>query len=143
MVSSKLTPLIIKSNSLSSGPNSKDHVCDLTLYPPKPHPIHLHPHTSTHPQPSLPPSHTFILPLPSSPSHSLLLIPPQTQQKILASAFLRSLKDPFPPARCAGIRAMADTHSYYLTSDIATRLLPSLCTMTVDGDKTVRDEVSL
>ena len=38
---------------------------------------------------------------------------------------------------------MADTHSYYLTSDIATRLLPSLCTMTVDGDKTVRDEVSL
>ncbi|KAL5463579.1 hypothetical protein EMCRGX_G032488 [Ephydatia muelleri] len=65
---------------------------------------------------------------------------PTTQQKVLASAFLRSLKDPFPPARCAGIRAMADTHSYYLTSDVAMRLLPALCTMTVDGDKTVRDQ---
>ena len=83
---------------------------------------------------SLPPSHTFHPPPP---------LPPQTQQKVLASAFLRSLKDPFPPARCAGIRAMADTHSYYLTSDVAMRLLPALCTMTVDGDKTVRDQVHL
>ena len=36
---------------------------------------------------------------------------------------------------------MADTHSYYLTNDVAMRLLPALCTMTVDSDKTVRDQV--
>lgn len=65
---------------------------------------------------------------------------PTTQQKVLVSAFLRALKDPFPPARCAGIKAMGDTQTYYLTNDIATRLLPALCTMTIDSDKSVRDQ---
>ena len=67
---------------------------------------------------------------------------PQMRQKVLVSAFLRSLKDPFPPARCAGIGSMAATHAYYTTSDIAVRLLPALCTVTVDKEKTVRDQVS-
>ena len=65
----------------------------------------------------------------------------QTRQKVLVSAFLRSLKDPFPPARCAGIGSMAATHTFYTTTDIATRLLPALCTMTVDKEKAVRDQV--
>ena len=66
----------------------------------------------------------------------------QTRHKVLVSAFLRPLKDPFPPARCAGIGAMATTHTYYTTSDIASRLLPALCSLTVDKEKTVRDQVS-
>lgn len=67
----------------------------------------------------------------------------QTRHKVLVAAFLRPLKDPFPPARCAGIGAIAATHMYYTTSDIASRLLPALCSLTVDKDKTVRDEVKL
>ena len=35
---------------------------------------------------------------------------------------------------------MAATHSFFSTSDIATKLLPALCVMTVDKEKTVRDQ---
>ena len=65
----------------------------------------------------------------------------QTRQKILISAFTRSLKDPFPPARIAGITSLAITHTYYTSFDIAQRVLPILCTVTVDNDKAVRDQV--
>lgn len=60
---------------------------------------------------------------------------------MLVAAFLRPLKDPFPPARCAAIGAIATTHAYYTTVDIASRLLPALCNLTVDKEKAVRDEV--
>lgn len=65
----------------------------------------------------------------------------QIRQKILISAFLRALKDPFPPARQAGILAMAATQNYYHMAEVANRLLPALCTMTRDVEKTVRDQV--
>ena len=65
----------------------------------------------------------------------------QTRQKVLVTAFLRALKDPFPPARSAAIGSMAATHSYYTTGDIANRILPALCTLTVDKEKSVRDQV--
>ena len=70
-----------------------------------------------------------------------ILLCSQTRHKVLVSAFLRPLKDPFPPARCAAIGAITATHSYYTTSDIASRLLPALCSLTVDKEKSVRDEV--
>ena len=60
---------------------------------------------------------------------------------MLASAFLRALKDPFPPARCAGIGAMAATHGYYGNVDVATRVLPALCSMTIDTERAVRVQV--
>lgn len=63
------------------------------------------------------------------------------RQKILVSAFLRALKDPFPPARQAGILAMAATQNYYHMNEVACRLLPALCSMTRDPEKTVRDQV--
>ena len=66
---------------------------------------------------------------------------PSTRSKILVSAFLRALKDPFPPARVAGLKAMSATQEYYNTMDIATRLLPALSTILVDRDKSVRDQV--
>lgn len=64
------------------------------------------------------------------------------RQKILASAYLRALKDPYPPSRQAGILAMAATNNFFTLKDGATRLLPSLTAMTVDPDKGVRDQVS-
>ncbi|KAK7504801.1 hypothetical protein BaRGS_00003829 [Batillaria attramentaria] len=65
---------------------------------------------------------------------------PAIRQKILISAFLRALKDPFPPARQAGILAMAATQNYYHMGEVANRLLPALCSMTRDPEKTVRDQ---
>ena len=57
------------------------------------------------------------------------------------TAFLRTLKDPFPPARSAAIGSMAATHGYYTKGDIANRILPALCTLTVDKEKNVRDQI--
>lgn len=64
----------------------------------------------------------------------------QTRQKVLVTAFLRGLKDPFPPARIAAIGSMGSTHAFYSTSDLASRILPAICTLTVDKDKEVRDK---
>ena len=65
----------------------------------------------------------------------------QTQQRVLASAFLRSLKDPFPPSRTAGLNGLAVTSSYYTPQDVANKILPGLCPTLVDPEKTVRDKV--
>ena len=59
------------------------------------------------------------------------------------SAFTRSLKDPFPPARSAGIGGLGSTHSYYSAVDMATRIIPSLSHMTVDKDQSVREQVGV
>lgn len=59
------------------------------------------------------------------------------------SAFTRSLKDPFFPARSAGIGALASTISYYSAQDVATRILPALCHMTIDSEKSVREQVGV
>lgn len=66
-------------------------------------------------------------------------IPEDTRKKILAPGFIRAIHDPFPHARNAGIMAMAATQKYYNPTDIATRLLPALCAITVDQDKSVRE----
>ena len=65
----------------------------------------------------------------------------QTRQKILISAFARSLKDPFPPARIAGITGLASTNQYYTPGDVANKILPTLCPMTIDKEKSVREQV--
>ena len=65
----------------------------------------------------------------------------QTQQRVLASAFLRSLRDPFPPSRTAGLNGLAVTSSYYTPQDVANKILPALSPILVDPDKTVRDKV--
>ncbi|GFO35647.1 N-terminal kinase-like protein [Plakobranchus ocellatus] len=67
-------------------------------------------------------------------------INPGARQKILCSAFLRATKDPFPPARQAGILGIAATQNFYSLSEVATRLLPALCCVTRDPDKNVRDQ---
>ena len=52
------------------------------------------------------------------------------------------MKDPFPPARQAGILAIAASHQYFTLQESACRLLPALCAMTIDPEKLVRDQVS-
>lgn len=69
------------------------------------------------------------------------LILSQTRQRILISAFSRATKDPFPASRAAGVLGFAATHNYYSITEIAGRILPTLCTVTVDPDKNVRDQV--
>ena len=58
---------------------------------------------------------------------------------MLIPAFTRVFQDTFPQAKIAGILALAATQQYYLLSEVATRILPALCTLTVDPDKSVRD----
>lgn len=65
----------------------------------------------------------------------------QVRQKCISSAYLRAIKDPFPPARQAGILAMAATHNFFTLQESACRLLPALCGLTMDPDKGVRDQV--
>lgn len=66
-------------------------------------------------------------------------IDPSHRQRILISAFTRALKDPFPPARMAGVIALSATQQYYSISDVALRVLPSLALLTIDPEKQVRD----
>uniref|UniRef100_A0A8D8YBN3 N-terminal kinase-like protein n=3 Tax=Cacopsylla melanoneura TaxID=428564 RepID=A0A8D8YBN3_9HEMI len=64
---------------------------------------------------------------------------PQIRQKVLISAFSRAMRDPFPPARNAGVLALAATQQYFLLSEVAQRILPALCQLSTDSEKTVRD----
>lgn len=40
-----------------------------------------------------------------------------------------------------GVLAMAATQQYFLLSEVATRILPALCQLTCDPEKSVRDSV--
>lgn len=60
------------------------------------------------------------------------------RNKVLAAAFLRSLKDPFPHARAAGVNAILITSDTYNVKDIATRLLPAIIPLLIDGSGDVR-----
>lgn len=67
-------------------------------------------------------------------------INPQLRQRILLSAFPKAMRDPYPLARLSGIVAFANTGSFYTLKDIASKVLPSLCMLTIDPEKDVRDE---
>lgn len=67
----------------------------------------------------------------------------QTRQRVLISAFSRATKDPFPASRSAGVLGFAATHNYYSMTEIAARILPTLCALSVDPDKSVRDQVHM
>lgn len=58
--------------------------------------------------------------------------------KVLAAAFVRSLKDPFPPARSAGCSAILASVDMYGTKEVATRMLPALVPLLVDASGDVR-----
>lgn len=50
------------------------------------------------------------------------------------------MRDPFPLSRLSGLIAMANTDRFYTLKDIATRVLPCLCSLTIDPEKDVREE---
>lgn len=60
------------------------------------------------------------------------------RNKVLAAAFIRSLKDPFPPARAAGVNAILITTGMYNAKDMATRMLPAIVPLLVDSSSEVR-----
>lgn len=61
-----------------------------------------------------------------------------TCKRVLLNAFSRALKDGFPPARVAGLRAMIATSKYYSVEEAATRILPSVAPLSIDGVADVR-----
>ncbi|XP_076971848.1 N-terminal kinase-like protein isoform X7 [Tamandua tetradactyla] len=63
-----------------------------------------------------------------------------TRHRVLTSAFSRATKDPFAPSRVAGVLGFAATHNLYSMSDCALKILPVLCSLTVDPEKSVRDQ---
>ncbi|XP_051929904.1 N-terminal kinase-like protein isoform X2 [Hippocampus zosterae] len=63
-----------------------------------------------------------------------------TRQRVLISAFSRATKDPFAASRSAGVLGFAATHNYYSLTEVAARILPTLCSITVDPDKSVREQ---
>ena len=74
--------------------------------------------------------------------NNLLLSCFELRQRILCSAFLRSIKDPFPPARQAGIIGMTVTQHLFTLTDLCQKLMPPLCSMMMDPEKQVRDQVN-
>ncbi|XP_075556334.1 N-terminal kinase-like protein yata [Dermacentor variabilis] len=64
---------------------------------------------------------------------------PQVRQRVLIVAFTRAMRDPFHPSRMAAILALSATQGYFTLKDCATRVLPALCALTMDPEKTVRD----
>ena len=65
---------------------------------------------------------------------------PQTRQKVLAAAFIRALKDHFPPSRLAGVMSLNATAALYSVQEVAKRIIPALSHMTIDSDPRVREE---
>ncbi|XP_068115538.1 N-terminal kinase-like protein [Hyperolius riggenbachi] len=65
---------------------------------------------------------------------------PATRQRVLISAFSRATKDPFCPSRAAGVLGFAATHNFYSMNDCAGKIIPVLCAVTVDREKSVRDQ---
>mmetsp|Transcript_8758 Transcript_8758/g.18684 ORF Transcript_8758/g.18684 Transcript_8758/m.18684 type:complete len:802 (-) Transcript_8758:459-2864(-) len=61
-----------------------------------------------------------------------------TCKRVLLNAFTRALKDMFPPAKVAGLRAMVATATYHNAEDAAMRILPSVAPLTIDPIGEVR-----
>ena len=62
----------------------------------------------------------------------------ETKQKVMNSAFNRAMKDPFPPARQAGLNAILANASEYKLQDLAMKMLPGITPLLCDPEKTVR-----
>jgi hypothetical protein len=56
-----------------------------------------------------------------------------TLSQVLLNAFSRALKDSFPPARVAALRALAATQKHYSPEEAACRALPAVTPLCVDG----------
>lgn len=50
------------------------------------------------------------------------------------------MRDPFPASRINGIMALSATQSFYSLKETATKVMPAICHLTMDPDKSVRDQ---
>ncbi|KAF7234806.1 hypothetical protein EG68_11358 [Paragonimus skrjabini miyazakii] len=64
----------------------------------------------------------------------------QVRQGLLLNAFLRATRDSFVPSRKAALAALSATQDFYKTDQLAGKLLPCLSFLTLDSDKSIRDE---
>ena len=63
---------------------------------------------------------------------------PETCKKVLLNAMARAMKDPFPPARMAALRALQSTVALHAAEDVATKVIPMISPLAVDGVQDVR-----
>ena len=61
-----------------------------------------------------------------------------TRDKVLIAAFVRALKDPFPPARNAALLALTATQQYHRPMDVAAKVLPHVAPVVLDAERDVR-----
>ena len=61
-----------------------------------------------------------------------------TCKKVLLNAFTRALRDGFPPARVAGLKAIVATAQYHSPEDAAMRVLPAVGPLCIDPVHEVR-----
>ncbi|KAI9849304.1 MAG: hypothetical protein M1837_004764 [Sclerophora amabilis] len=67
---------------------------------------------------------------------------PNTRQKVLTAAFIRSLRDPFVHARNAALMALAVTSDVFADEECANRLLPAIIPSLIDKEKIIRDQAN-
>lgn len=61
-------------------------------------------------------------------------------RKRILNAFSRALKDPFGPARAAGLMAINATAEYYETKELASRIVPPIAIMSLETDPEVTEK---
>jgi SCY1-like protein 1 len=65
---------------------------------------------------------------------------PAVRDKVLLPAFAKGIKDPFPAARLAGLRATTACAAHFVPSEVCYRVLPSVMPCLIDpASKQVRD----
>ncbi|KAI0043803.1 ARM repeat-containing protein [Auriscalpium vulgare] len=68
------------------------------------------------------------------------LLSQTTKSKVLAPAFARALRDDFPAARVAGVRAFVACAASFPPEEIANRVVGLVASAVIDKEKPVRDE---
>jgi SCY1-like protein 1 len=58
----------------------------------------------------------------------------------LIQSFVRSLHDPFPPARKTALVGIAASSSLFSPQDLAKKILPAICPLLVDTETSIRDQ---
>ncbi|OMJ25476.1 N-terminal kinase-like protein [Smittium culicis] len=62
-----------------------------------------------------------------------------SMKNMVTPALVTSLRDPFPPSRIASIKTIIASCSYFDPIDSAKKILPNICLLLVDPEKSVRD----
>ena len=65
-----------------------------------------------------------------------------TRKKVLINAFSRSLGDPFPPSRVAGLAAYTATADFYDVNEICNRIIPMISPLLMDPEGNIRRAAS-